>query len=228
MAAGPALACGVCGAACRAGFVAPPPELAPDLDFRPGEPTRSTLGRWVQTCRGCGACAPELARLPGRLREVVEGDAYRAVRGAALRWAMLAEAQGEAGLASDAVLQAAWAADDAGDDAAARGLRVRAAALAGEPATVQDGLRLVDVLRRAGMAEAARARAEALLAGLLEETDGALLRYQLGLLDGGDAGRHLLSSALRPPAQRPHVTQNRAAPGKPVGRPGLWRRLLGG
>ena len=158
----------------------------------------------------------------------MEGAEYRALKGPALRWAMLADAQGERGLASDAVLQAAWAADDAGDDAAARGLRARAAELAGEPATVQDGLRLVDVLRRAGSAEAAKARAGAMLAGPLEETDRAVLQYQLGLLDAGDAGRHLLSSALRPPAQRPHVTQNRAAPAKSVDKPGLWQRLFGG
>lgn len=182
----------------------------------------------MATCRGCGASAPDLARLPAGAKAVVELAEYKAIRGAEapfLRWAMLLEPSepDEAGMA---VLQAAWVLDDAGRDAAA--LRLRAAGLMGEPATVQDALRHVDVLRRAGEFDAAAARVMALLARPgLDETDAALLRYQQGLIAAQDAGRHLLSSALRPPAQRPHVTHGRPPVGVPERR-GFWQRLMGG
>ena len=221
-------ACSLCGVACRAAFQPPPAETAPDLDLRPGEPTRSTLRKWLVTCRGCGATAPDLVRLPAAARAVVEGAAYRALRGADgafLRWAMIAEAVDGPAEAAQAVLEAAWMEDDAGRDATA--LRRRAASLWGEPATMQDALRLVDVLRRGGAFEAAGVRVSALLARPgLDETDAAVLRYQQGLIAAGDTARHLLSSALRPPAQRPHVTHGKA-PGKAPIR-GFWQRLSGG
>jgi hypothetical protein len=215
-------ACPLCGTACRPPFQPPPAETAPDLDMRPGEPTRSTLPRWVQTCRGCGACAPDLARLPAAARPVIESDAYRAIpKGAAqpfLRWAMIAAATTEPDEAAQATLEAAWMLDDAGHDATA--LRRQAASLLADPATMQDALRLVDVLRRAGAFDAAQARVAALLARPgLDETDAAILAYQRDRIAARDAGRHLLSSALRPPAQRPHVTHGRAA------RKGFWQRL---
>ena len=217
--------CAVCGAPARPPFQAPPPELAPDLDLRPGEPTRSTLARWVHTCRGCGASGPDLAALPRDAAETVRTPDYRALSGPAperpfLRYALLCEAAGERDEAAGAVLQAAWVLDDQGADAVA--LRRRAAALWGQGATVQDGLRVLDVLRRAGALEEAAAQ----LAGLagraeLEETDRALLDYQRGLLERADTGRHLMSSALRPPAHRPHVTHGRVA------KRGFWDRLVG-
>lgn len=138
---------------------------------------------------------------------------------------MIAEATLDADEAGQAMLEAAWALDDAGLDATE--VRRRAAAVWGAPATRQDALRLVDVLRRAGEFDAAGARAAEMAARPgPDETDAAILRYQLDRIGAGDAGRHLLSSALRPPAQRPHVTQN-AAPKGPKPR-GLWQRLTGG
>ena len=120
------------------------------------------------------------------------------------------------------MLQAAWALDDAGDDAGAATLRRRAAALWGHGATVQDAIRVLDVLRRAGDLAAARTHAAHLAARPgLEDTDAAVLRYQEGLIAAGDTGRHLLSSALRPPARTPHVTHGRPA-ARPPAPPGLW------
>ena len=221
-------ACAVCGTPCRAPFQAPPAETAPDLDGRPGEPTRSTLPRWVTTCRGCGASAPDLARLPSAAKAVVETVGYKTLRGAEapfLRWAMILEGS-EPDEAALAVLEAAWMLDDAERDATA--LRRQAAELMGEPATVQDALRHVDVLRRAGEFDAAAARVAALLARPApDETDAAVLRYQERLIREQDTGRHLLSSALRPPAQRPHVTHGRPPSSAPEKR-GFWRRLTGG
>ncbi len=69
-------ACAVCGAPCPAPFRAPAAELAPDLDGRPGEPARSTLPRWIATCRRCGASAPDLAALPQGAAETVRASGY--------------------------------------------------------------------------------------------------------------------------------------------------------
>ena len=206
--------------------------MAPDLDLRPGEPTRSTMDRWVQTCRSCGATAPDLHALPARLRPEVDTPGYRGLSGNApgrpfLRWAVLAEALDEPDEAAQAVMQAAWALDDAGDEAGAATLRRRAAGLWGLGTTLQDALRVLDAWRRTGDMDAARTQAAHLAARPgLGETDRALLQFQENLIAASDTGPHLLSSALRPPARTPHVTHGR--PTSTASKvPSLWKRLFG-
>ncbi len=217
----PPPACGVCGARVPLPFRAPPPEMAPDLDQRPGEPTRSTLPRWVATCRRCGAAAPDLARLPAAATAVVRGPGYPGEDGPALpflRWAAICAGAGDAPGEREALLQAAWAVEDEGGDGAAP--RLRAAAGWGEPEGVEDALRLVDVLRRGGDlagALAAAGRAERLAS---DEASARILAFQRARLAAGDTGRHLISSALRPPARTPHVTHGRE-------RRGFWGALFG-
>jgi hypothetical protein len=219
----PQAACGHCGAPAPLPFRAPAPELAPDLDLRPGEPTRSTLSEWVHVCRRCGACAPDLSALPAAAEATIRSPAYLGVTdhppGVArfLRWAMLAGPAERA----EALLQAAWVADDAPDDTAARNLRLRAAEAWSEPKDAESALRLIDVLRRAGAAARAEAAAAALEAAPLDENSSRILAFQRARLAAGDAGRHLLSSALRPPARMPHVAR-----AKPKAA-GFWSKLLG-
>ena len=205
----PARTCGNCGAPAKPPFLAPPPETAPDLDGRPGEPARSTLHRWVQVCPACRAAAPDLATLgPGPVPD--EPDPFR-------RWAVMAapDARSEA----EAWLWAAWAADDRDDPDAARAARARAAACWSEPQGDADALRLADVLRRAGDF----ARAEAVLDDLAPGDDqtAAMANYLLDRVAARDAGRHMLSSALRPPARRPHVSHAQPR------RTSFWRRIMG-
>lgn len=217
----PSRACAACGAPARAPFRAPPAEQAPDLDGRPGEPTRSTLAQWIATCRRCRASAPDLADLPHGSHEVAQSESYRALQGAAapfLRWAALCEAAGHLPAAAEAVLQGAWALDDAAEDAAA--LRLRAVALWGEPDGTEDALRVVDILRRAGAFEAALA--VPLDDAALDENSAAILAFQRGRIAAGDRGRHGIGSALRPPARRPHVTH-----GQQAATGGWWQRLFG-
>ena len=220
-------ACAVCGSAARAPFRPPSAELAPDLDGRPGEPTRSTLPQWIATCRHCGASGPDLSKLPDGAGDIVRSEAYKALRipgpqMPALRWACVCEALGRRAEAAEAVLQAAWALDDAGQDAS--NLRRRAAALWGEPASTEDALRLLDMQRRAGDFAAAQANADALDGAVQDENTAAILAFQRARIAEGDTGRHMISSALRPPARRPHVTHGTQA--APTG--GFWRRLFGG
>jgi hypothetical protein len=156
------LPCGVCGTPARAAFRAPEPEIAPDLDMRPGEPARSTLREWIQICPRCGAAAPDLAALPSTARAVVESDEYRMLSTTALeetlpfrRWALICERTGDRPQQAEALLQAAWAADDAAAMSEPARLRGEVAALWADTNDIELGLRRLDVLRRAGQFDAA-------------------------------------------------------------------------
>ena len=229
--------CAVCGAVVRPEFKAPAPELAPDLDFRPGEPTRSTLRRWVAECSGCGAAAPNLAALTPADVEVVRSDPeYAALRTQApafargfLLWALLSQQRGDGWAAAEALLQAAWAADDAEEAGWARNWRLQAAEHWPGSREIQPRLCLVDIARRAGDFPRAAAVAEALAEEGMDENSAAILAFQRRLIADRETGRQLMSSALRPPAARPHVAYNQASGGE-AGRGGVggfFRRLLG-
>ncbi len=207
--------CALCGSPAPPPFRAPAAETSPDLDLRPGEPTRSSLSRWILQCRNCGACAPDLAALPGAAAAVTQTRSYRAERSRFRRWVMLAVGTPAE---AEALLQAAWEMDDRGEDATL--LRRQAAAVWGPPEGAEQTLRLVDVLRRAG----AFAEAAALLPSLAtaaDETTRLIAAFQQGRIEARDTGRHLMSSALRPPATKPHVAHGR-------GDVGFWGRLFGG
>ncbi len=217
-------ACALCATECPPPYRPPPPELSPDLDMRPGEPTRSTMQRWVQTCPGCGAVAPDLAGLEPQMIEVVESEAYLslAARPAEatpfLRFAMICREGDRAG----AMLQAAWTADDAEDDEAAIHYRRECAASWGEPDGVDSALRLIDILRRAGLLAAAEECAALIAEGAPDERAQSILDYQRARIAQGDTGRHLMGSALRPPARTPHVSHGKSS------KKGFFSRLLGG
>jgi len=219
--------CGVCGASVRPAFRAPPPEIAPDLDMRPGEPTRSTLTDWIQVCSKCRAAAPDLAILPPGARAVVESDAYKALTTSTLeetlpfrRWALICERTGDRSNHAEALLQAAWAADDAAEMTEASKLRTEVAALWEGTNDLELGLRRVDVLRRAGSFDHASAWADRLAQTSHEESARSILDFQKARIEARDIGRHLISSALPPPAHSPHVSHAKRAS------PGFWSRLL--
>ena len=227
--------CAVCGAVVRPEFKAPAAELSPDLDFRPGEPARSTLRHWVAVCSGCGAAAPDLTKLTEADIEVVRNDPeYAALRDQAppfarhfLLWALLSQRRGDAWPAAEALLQAAWAADDAEDAEWAQTWRLQAAEFWPGSREVQPRLCLIDMARRAGDFARAAVVAEALLEEPLDESSMAIVDFQRRLIADRETGRQLLSSALRPPAARPHVSYNQANADAGGGLGGLFRRLFG-
>lgn len=179
-------------------------------------------------CRSCGAAAPDLAALPATVGVTVRSAEYQALADweppEALpfrRWALLCQAQNDRDAEAEALLQAAWAADDAGADAAAIGLRQSVAALWETAADTRIALRRLDVLRRAGLfADAARC-ADGIADRPLDDAARSVLAFQRARIAALDATRHSIGSALPPPAHAPHVTHVRRKP------PGLWRRLLG-
>lgn len=225
---GTARSCGVCGAPVPPPFRAPQPEIAPDLDMRPGEPARSSLRDWMQACPSCGAVGPDLQALPAAAKPVVASDAYRLLTTSGLeetlpfrRWAMICRETGDTRQEAEALLQAAWAADDAAAMTDAAELRQRVVRLWGDPADEETALRQLDVLRRTGAFDAAAARATALGRRALSETAGSILRFQQARIAARDIGRHLISSALPPPAHAPHASHGK----RPAAT--LWSRLFG-
>jgi hypothetical protein len=89
---------------------------------------------------------------------------------------------------------------------------------------IQPRLCLIDIYRRSRDFAMAATAAETLAREPLDESSGAILAFQRRLIGGQDAGRQLMSSALRPPATRPHVSYQQARPA--IGG-SLWRRLFG-
>jgi hypothetical protein len=202
--------------------------MAPDLDMRPGEPARSTLDQWLQVCRGCGTAAPDLAALPAAARDLPRDAAPPPF----LRWARLCAALGDPAGQAEALLQGAWQADDRNDEAAATALRQQVAALWDGTQSLETALRRLDVLRRTGAFEAARAWAAVVGERRLDSTAQSILAFQITRIAVRDRGRYLISSALPPPAHAPHVTHGRPplhAPAPPEGhqrRLGLIARLF--
>lgn len=229
--------CAVCGAIVRPEFRAPVAELSPDLDFRPGEPARSTLRQWVAVCSGCGAAAPDLTSLTPADAEIVRNDPeYAALRSQApafarnfLLWALLSQHRGDAWSTAEALLHAAWAADDEPDADWAQVWRNQAADLWPGSREVRTRLCLIDITRRAGDFTRAAVVAEALMEEPLDDPSAAVVEFQRRLIAERETGRQLLSSALRPPAARPHVSYNQSqqADGALSGAFGFVRRLFG-
>ena len=81
-------------------------------------------------------------------------------------------------------------------------------------------LRRLDVLRRAGEFNAAAEYAVNLTGRYTDEAAAAIIAFQRARIEARDIGRHLISSAMAPPAHTPHVSH-----GKRPG-PGFWERLF--
>ena len=160
-------ACACCGH--RMSKLVPPCRVTraglPDLDQRPGDQARRDVVAAVAECPQCRYCADfiEVIR-PGRCEAVRGGDYRRLIDGPMpervsrwRRWALVAASGGEPDRAAEALVRAAWSADDAGDDAVAAQCRVMAAearvALASVPAVGEEGkweAVTADLWRRAG------------------------------------------------------------------------------
>jgi len=197
--------------------------------MRPGEPARSTLRDWIQICGSCGAAAPDVAALPAGALPVVRSDEYRLLSTEVLeetlpfrRWALVCERAGDPAQQAEALLQAAWAADDAAAMTEAAALRKTVADLWGGTTDIELGLRRLDVLRRAGLFDAAAAWAETMTKRRPDELARSIIAFQQARIAGRDIGRHLISSAVPPPAHAPHVSHGK----RPAAATGFWSRLL--
>ncbi|MGG5811407.1 hypothetical protein [Falsiroseomonas sp. CW058] len=227
------LRCGVCGTESRhPPFRPSPPEQAPDLDLRPGEPVRSTMPRWLQQCPGCGYAAPDITRAHPAAAEAVRAAPFRALLAdnaipplarRFLAWALVLEETGALHASAEATLHAAWVADDLDRPDLSRAWRLDAVALwrGGPPLDAEQTVRVVDALRRAEAWGDAAATAEGLARAEPPEAVAQVVTLERRLIEAQDSGRHTVASALPPPARRPHVTHQRIeARGE-----GLWARM---
>ncbi len=150
----------------------------------PRSPRRSRKSRRTWTCgrgsprgppcptgssnvRAAAPPHPISRRCPPAAKAVVESDEYRALSTSGLeetlpfrRWALICERTGDRAQQAEALLQAAWAADDAAVMTDAARLRTEVAALWDGTEDVELGLRRLDVLRRAGLFDQAAAWAK--------------------------------------------------------------------
>jgi len=227
--------CAVCGGESRhAPFRPSPPEQAPDLDLRPGEPVRSTMARWLQQCPGCGYAAPDITRAHPAAAEAVRAAPFRALLAddtipplarRFLAWALVLEETGALHAAAEATLHAAWVADDLGRPDLSRAWRLDAVALwrGGPMLDAEQTVRIVDALRRAEAWGDAGTTAETLARADPPDAVAQVIMLERRLIAVQDTGRHTVASALPPPARRPHVTHQRL--GAPRAGEGFWARL---
>jgi hypothetical protein len=215
--------CAVCGTGSRQPPFRPnPPEQAPDLDLRPGEPVRSTMARWLQQCPSCGYAAPNITRAHPAAAQAVAAAPFRALLADSshpqlarrfLAWAHVLEETGALHAAAEATLHAAWVADDLGQEDLARYWRLEAVALwrGGPPLDAEQTVRVIDALRRAGAWGDAELTAETLSASEPAEAVAQVAALEQRLIAARDSGRHTMATALPPPARRPHATHHRIA-----------------
>ena len=233
--------CGVCGHESRQpGFRPPVPEQAPDLDLRPGEPVRSTMARWLETCPHCGYAAPDITEAHPAGAQAVAAAPYRALIADTahpvlarrfLAWAHVLEETGALHAAAEATLHAAWVADDLNRDDLARQWRREAVALwrSGPALDAEQSVRVIDALRRAGDFAEAEGAAEALAALNPPEAVAQVTALEVRLIAAEDMGRHSMASAIAPPARRPHVThQPKKRPPEGGGLKSWLRRIFKG
>ena len=136
------------------------------------------------------------------------------------RWALICAGAGDAANQAEALLQAAWAADDAAAMTEAQHLREQVAALWADTTDIETGLRRLDVAAPSRRLRRCGAWADALTARTQEPTATAIITFQRGRIALRDVGRHLISSAMPPPSHAPHVSHGKRAT------TGFWSRLL--
>jgi hypothetical protein len=208
--------CGNCGAEDRYQELGSSNSFgSPDLDQRPPGMMRDTLSLGVQRCGACGYCDEDVAKVRQGSGAVVAGAEYRrlledpALPELARMFrckALLELEDGDCLAAAWALIHAAWACDD--EDAMAQAAACRRAAV--EAVLRAEGLgkhlyedlpdattaMLVDLLRRAGDLDEARALLAARRGGITDDAIARILDFHAALIDKGDAGRHTLKEAL--------------------------------
>jgi len=178
----------------------------PDLDTRPPEMMRSTMGMWVQECPACGYCSPDISEESGVAAEVVQTESYKErlkskefpeLTNRFLCRSVIEESSNELAAAGWSAVYAAWACDDADAGEAAKECRERAVGLFKKAIGRGDDIAkdpggteavLADLLRRSGKFELALEYCEQ---GLKRETEGLvekILRFEIELINKLDVG----------------------------------------
>ena len=182
-----------------------------DLDLRPPEMARSTMGMWLQECPVCGYCDEHIGEVTWGARLIVESAAFADLRAGLGELPQLARIfrtaafiAAECGHHAEAfhhTLHEAWVHDDFGDTVRASAARLNAVDFMNlahqdhervfDEERVDDAVQ-VDLLRRAGAFERAAEICERVLTHTRHTGVGPTIAFQLELCAKRDAERHTM------------------------------------
>jgi hypothetical protein len=208
--------CAVCGRTAEATLTGSTNQFGfPDLDFRPPEMMRSTIGSWLQECPSCGYCAESLEEADAGVVAIVRGEAFAAFRSGIADFAQPAKSfHAAAFIAAERLryaeafhhtLHEAWAHDDSGDTVRANAARLNAVDLLNQ--IHREGLRIfegdgtdaavaADLLRRAGDFRRSEEVCRAALDEGCSDPNQQVLEFQLKLCSEHDAGGHTMEEVF--------------------------------
>ncbi len=210
--------CAICGTEAMYSYIGSTNRMGDsDLDGRPSEMERSTIGFWIHICRKCHYVAPKISDEVEGAREVVKSEDYKAqlnregyskLANLFLCRAMILRAAGQLGDAGRACLHAAWVCDDNGlDDKAIQCRKIASddvrQAIHLDPRLAQRFTKegyaealLVDILRRSEQFDDASTLCIEALTG--EDKDNPalkLLAFQQGLIEKKDTRCYTVGAA---------------------------------
>ena len=187
---------------------------AGDLDGRPDDSSRSSIYMLIKRCISCGYCSPEISSGPSLAAEIINDPLYiqqlndksvPETAGAFLCWAMIQSKIGQFNEAGRAALYAAWICDDSNEHREkATGCRNKAidhfeeAESAKQPfceSKLEERLLLIDLYRRCGLFEEAKALCDEEIKKSPPEEEQMIIMFQEDLLNQEDRRRHTRSEA---------------------------------
>ena len=207
--------CGLCGSPSRQAISqAAESRQPPDLDTRPGEPLRSTLRFWMQLCPECGYASSDISVIHEDASDFVATPEYQRQRFDSatpeaartfLCHALILNHVKQYADAGWTALHAAWACDDAEDDASAQRARLKAidywkhgkrhAQAFGE--RPEEFALATDVLRRASRFEDALVTCtEGIALEDVEPVIQHILLFEKTLIQSRDRGRYGLADVF--------------------------------
>lgn len=187
---------------------------AEDLDGRPGDSSRSSIYMLIKRCISCGYCSPEISSAPSEAAEIVNDPLYiqqlddksvPETAGAFLCWAMIQGKTGRFNEAGRATLYAAWICDDSNEHRE-KAIECRKKTIdyfkeaqsAKQPfceTKPEEQLMLIDLYRRCGLFEEAKALCDMELKKSLPKEEPMIIMFQEDLLNQKDQRRHSRSEA---------------------------------
>lgn len=187
-----------------------------DLDHRPPEMMRSTMGMWLQECPSCGYCSSDISEASWGERVIVESEAFADLRSGLSDLpdlarvfrtaAYIASERGHHQEAFHHTLCEAWVHDDLGDTVRASAARLNAVDLMNladqdyenmiDEDWGDDAVK-IDLLRRAGEFERAAKLCEGFLKHTRHTGAGPVVAFELELCEARDSDAHDLGEVSR-------------------------------
>ena len=206
--------CVICGAQGKFRWILSTNKFGlPDLDLRPPEMFRSTIGLWIQRCHGCGFCAPDISEkgvLVKTVKKIIRQDEYQyqlnnsafpSLANSFLCHAIKQEKMVQYNAAAMSAIHSAWSCEDSGMKAASSICRRRAielidkARLAGQlfAKDADTGKAIeIDLSRRSGRFDRARLLCEEFINHHPTSEILSVVRFQKSLIEKQDDGCHSL------------------------------------